>query len=121
MLLKFTRVIKSSCRAAHMRQAASAADLSQAGQVLGALEAQWQGGGPPSSQSQPVSYRPASSPGAAGGGWVQVAAKQLVGLYTSVWVRRALLPHVRGVQATTTATGFGGWAGNKGEQERNLR
>jgi hypothetical protein len=52
---------------------------------------------------------------------VQVAAKQLVGLYTSVWVRRALLPHVRGVQATTTATGFGGWAGNKGEQERNLR
>ena len=26
----------------------------------------------------------------------------MVGIYTSVWVRKALLPHIRGVQATCT-------------------
>lgn len=44
----------------------------------------------------------------------QVACKQLVGTYISVWVRTTLLPHVRGVQATHVATGFGGYLGNKG-------
>eukprot|EP00798_Chlamydomonas_sp_ICE-L_P027653 gene27653-7291_t len=46
--------------------------------------------------------------------YVQVAAKQMVGLYLSMWVRKDVLPHVRGVQATQVATGFGGWMGNKG-------
>ena len=38
----------------------------------------------------------------------------MVGLYLTVWVRKALLPHVKGVQVTATATGFGGYLGNKG-------
>ena len=46
--------------------------------------------------------------------YVQLVSKQMVGTYISVWVRKALLPHVRGVQATHVATGFGGMLGNKG-------
>ena len=34
----------------------------------------------------------------------------------SVWVRASLLPHIKGVQATDVATGFGGYLGNKGER-----
>ncbi|KAF5838127.1 hypothetical protein DUNSADRAFT_3377 [Dunaliella salina] len=46
--------------------------------------------------------------------YVQVASKQLVGLYLTIWVRAELLPHIKGVQATQVATGFGGYLGNKG-------
>ena len=38
----------------------------------------------------------------------------MVGLYLSVWVRKSLLPHVRGIQTAVVATGFGGYLGNKG-------
>ncbi len=44
----------------------------------------------------------------------QVAAKQMVGVYLSVWVRAGLLPHIRGVQATSVGTGVMGYLGNKG-------
>ncbi len=47
--------------------------------------------------------------------YVQVVSKQMVGLYLSVWVRKRMLPHVRGVQTAVVATGFGGYLGNKGE------
>ncbi|GFH22911.1 IPPc domain-containing protein, partial [Haematococcus lacustris] len=67
---------------------------------LGGLEAEVAG-----LSSQPVQAR---------GRYVQVAARQLVGTYLSVWVSRALLPHVRGVQSCSVATGFGGYLGNKG-------
>ncbi|KAL6758898.1 Endonuclease/exonuclease/phosphatase [Haematococcus lacustris] len=67
---------------------------------LGGLEAEVVG-----LSSQPVQAR---------GRYVQVAARQLVGTYLSVWVSRALLPHVRGVQSCSVATGFGGYLGNKG-------
>lgn len=60
-----------------------------------------------------------AQPGSGGpdaqGQYVQVASKQMVGLYISVWVRHTLLPVVRGVQVATVATGFGGYVGNKGE------
>ena len=45
---------------------------------------------------------------------VQVAAKQMVGVYLSVWVRRPLLQHIRGVQVTSIGTGVLGYLGNKG-------
>jgi hypothetical protein len=45
---------------------------------------------------------------------LQVAAKQMVGVYLSVWVRAGLLPHIRGVQATSVGTGIMGYLGNKG-------
>ena len=45
---------------------------------------------------------------------LQVAAKQMVGVYLSVWVRRGILPHVRGVQVTSVGTGMMGYLGNKG-------
>lgn len=47
--------------------------------------------------------------------YVQVASKQLVGLYLTVWAKAELLPHLKGLQATQVATGFGGYLGNKGE------
>ena len=39
----------------------------------------------------------------------------MVGLYLSVWVRKALAVHVRGIQTTSAATGWGGYLGNKGK------
>ena len=45
---------------------------------------------------------------------LQVAAKQMVGVYLSVWVRRGILAHVRGVQVTSIGTGMMGYLGNKG-------
>lgn len=45
---------------------------------------------------------------------MQVAAKQMVGLYLSVWVRGDLAPCIRGVQATSVGTGVMGYLGNKG-------
>lgn len=46
--------------------------------------------------------------------YVQILSKQLVGVYLSIWVRRRLLPHISGVQATTVATGVMGYLANKG-------
>ncbi|GLC60378.1 hypothetical protein PLESTB_001605900 [Pleodorina starrii] len=102
-------------------------------------ESKWQGGeasvdGPPVVADSSSS----SSTGAVGAGnggsgfsgrlagvgpeeYVQVASKQLVGVYLSVWVRRRLLPEVRGVQVTTVATGFGGYLGNKGAVAARMR
>ncbi len=44
----------------------------------------------------------------------QVAAKQMVGVYLSIWVRQSLLPHVHGTQVTSVGTGVLGYLGNKG-------
>lgn len=38
----------------------------------------------------------------------------MVGVYLSIWVRRALLPHVHGIQVTSIGTGVLGYLGNKG-------
>ena len=38
----------------------------------------------------------------------------MVGVYVSLWVRRALLKHIRGVQVTSIGTGVMGYLGNKG-------
>jgi hypothetical protein len=48
--------------------------------------------------------------------WVflQLVGKQMVGIYLSIWVRRALLRQIRGVQVTTIGTGIMGYLGNKG-------
>lgn len=45
---------------------------------------------------------------------LQVAGKQMVGVYLSVWARRSLLPHIHGVQMLSIATGALGYFGNKG-------
>ena len=39
----------------------------------------------------------------------------MVGVYLSVWVRRGILQHVRGVQVTYVGTGMMGYLGNKGQ------
>ena len=44
----------------------------------------------------------------------QVAAKQMVGIYLTVWVRRPLLQHIRGLQVACIGTGIMGYLGNKG-------
>lgn len=51
----------------------------------------------------------------------QVACKQLVGLYLSIWARKRIARHIRGVQATSAATGWGGYLGNKGAVAVRLR
>lgn len=53
--------------------------------------------------------------------YVQLVGKQMVGLYVSVWVRRRMLQFIRGVQATSVATGFGGYLGNKGAVAVRMR
>lgn len=53
--------------------------------------------------------------------YVQVACKQLVGLYLSIWARKRIARHIRGIQATTAATGWGGYLGNKGAVAVRLR
>lgn len=53
--------------------------------------------------------------------YVQVAAKQMVGIYLSVWVRRSLLLHIRGVQVTCIGTGGFGYLGNKGAVAVRMR
>ena len=50
----------------------------------------------------------------------QVAAKQMVGIYLSVWVRRPMLQHIRGVQVTSIGTGIMGYLGNKGAVECSI-
>jgi len=52
---------------------------------------------------------------------LQVACKQLVGLYLSIWARKRIARHIRGIQATTAATGWGGYLGNKGAVAVRLR
>lgn len=51
----------------------------------------------------------------------QVAAKQMVGLYLSVWVKRGLVPAIRGVQVTSVGTGVLGYLGNKGSVTLTLK
>lgn len=51
----------------------------------------------------------------------QVTCKQLVGAYLSIWARKRLARHIRGVQATTAGTGFGGYLGNKGAVAVRMR
>ncbi|MEW5306934.1 MAG: hypothetical protein WDW36_009363 [Sanguina aurantia] len=73
-----------------------------------------------------VGQGPESTPGLSagpedGGKYIQVACKQMVGTYISVWARKALLPHVKGVQVAYVATGFGGYLGNKGAVAVRLR
>lgn len=51
----------------------------------------------------------------------QVACKQLVGLYLSIWARKRVARHIRGIQATSAATGWGGYLGNKGAVAVRLR
>lgn len=50
----------------------------------------------------------------------QVAGKQMVGLYLSVWVSRSMLPNIRGVQVTSVGTGVMGYLGNKGQSAARL-
>jgi hypothetical protein len=52
---------------------------------------------------------------------LQVACKQLVGLYLSVWARKHVARNMRGIQATSAATGWGGYLGNKGAVAVRLR
>lgn len=44
----------------------------------------------------------------------------MVGVYLSVWVRRGILPHVRGVQVTYVGTGMMGYLGNKGRHTLHI-
>ncbi|KAL6770923.1 hypothetical protein ACKKBF_B33235 [Auxenochlorella protothecoides x Auxenochlorella symbiontica] len=53
--------------------------------------------------------------------FVQVAARQLVGIYLSIWVRASLLPHVHGIQILSVATGMMGYLGNKGAVAIRMR
>eukprot|EP00884_Botryococcus_braunii_P001968 jgi/Botrbrau1/11772/Bobra.0195s0097.1 len=53
--------------------------------------------------------------------YLQVAAKQMVGLYLSIWVKRGLVPHIRGVQVTSVGTGVLGYMGNKGAVAARMR
>ncbi|GIL53598.1 hypothetical protein Vafri_9213, partial [Volvox africanus] len=91
--------------------------------VIGTVRPGSTGGG-----ANPNPYRKVSAGGGSGGSgvhvdeeYVQVASKQLVGVYLSLWMRRRLLPEVRGVQVTTVATGFGGYLGNKGAVAARMR
>ena len=45
---------------------------------------------------------------------MQVAGKQMVGVYLTVWVHKRMLERIRGVQATSVYTGMRGLFGNKG-------
>jgi hypothetical protein len=44
-----------------------------------------------------------------------------VGLYLSVWARKRVARSMRGIQATSAATGWGGYLGNKGAVAVRLR
>lgn len=45
--------------------------------------------------------------------YFQVASRQLVGVYMSVWVRAELLGAISDVAISTVSTGWGGYLGNK--------
>lgn len=51
---------------------------------------------------------------------MQVAAKQMVGLYLGVWTTQAMLPQIRGLQVTAVGTGLMGYLGNKGDTCQHL-
>lgn len=42
-------------------------------------------------------------------------------MYLSIWARKRVARHIRGIQATTAATGWGGYLGNKGAVAVRLR
>lgn len=44
-----------------------------------------------------------------------------MGLYLSVWARKRVARSMRGIQATSAATGWGGYLGNKGAVAVRLR
>ncbi|GAX73188.1 hypothetical protein CEUSTIGMA_g641.t1 [Chlamydomonas eustigma] len=95
-----------------------------AGVITDNMESQWSGSLLPLGQhvSQRAGPDPSSSikgiDALTGDGneglYFQVACKQLVGLYLTVWVQKSLLPQVKGVQTAVVTTGFGGYLGNKG-------
>eukprot|EP00877_Chromochloris_zofingiensis_P012786 jgi/Chrzof1/7761/Cz02g35230.t1 len=113
---------------------------SQANQVVSAMDKMWAGGqeglvkGPggvnaageliersASAADQQARLQAAIESEEAEEAYVQVSCKQMVGLYLSVWARKRLARHIRGVQATLAATGFGGYLGNKGAVSIRLR
>jgi hypothetical protein len=51
----------------------------------------------------------------------QVACKQLVGLYLSVWARKRAARSMRAIETASAATGWGGYLGNKGAVAVRLR
>ncbi|KAH7297309.1 hypothetical protein KP509_26G064800 [Ceratopteris richardii] len=52
--------------------------------------------------------------------FIQIASKQLVGLFVSVWIRRDLYRHVRAVDVSTVSCGIMGYFGNKGSVSVSL-
>lgn len=46
--------------------------------------------------------------------FVQVAGKQLVGMYITIWASSSLVPSIRGVEVLAVGTGVLGFVGNKG-------
>jgi phosphatidylinositol-bisphosphatase len=44
-----------------------------------------------------------------------------VGVYLSIWARKRVARCIRGIQATSAATGWGGYLGNKGAVAVRLR
>ncbi|XP_059154099.1 inositol polyphosphate 5-phosphatase K-like isoform X2 [Physella acuta] len=52
--------------------------------------------------------------------YVKVKSRQLVGIFTIVYVKRSRLPWVTSVESELTKTGFGGYYGNKGASSIRL-
>ncbi|WIA30981.1 hypothetical protein OEZ86_001026 [Tetradesmus obliquus] len=98
----------------------------QAANVVGSMEKMWTGagtegagaarnGGAASAAQQQARLEQALASSEFGEDeYVQVVSKQLVGVYLTVWARKRTARHIRGVQTTSAATGFGGYLGNKG-------
>lgn len=113
--------------------AAYSAIASQAATVVGAMDKVWAGGsgledeggsqsGSADAQQQQARLAVALQSSEDGDDvYVQVACKQLVGLYLSVWARKRVARSMRGIQATSAATGWGGYLGNKGAVAVRLR
>uniref|UniRef100_A0A383VSK7 Rho-GAP domain-containing protein n=1 Tax=Tetradesmus obliquus TaxID=3088 RepID=A0A383VSK7_TETOB len=105
----------------------------QAANVVGSMEKMWTGagtegagaagnGGAASAAQQQARLEQALASSEFGEDeYVQVVSKQLVGVYLTVWARKRTARHVRGVQTTSAATGFGGYLGNKGAVAARLR
>ncbi|KAF8068242.1 Ocrl [Scenedesmus sp. PABB004] len=97
---------------------------SQAASVVGAMDKVWAGGGAGGGEDAAQQARLALALESAEDGddvYVQVACKQLVGVYVSLWARKATARCIRGVEAAAAATGFGGYLGNKGAAALRLR
>ncbi|WIA30978.1 hypothetical protein OEZ86_001026 [Tetradesmus obliquus] len=105
----------------------------QAANVVGSMEKMWTGagtegagaarnGGAASAAQQQARLEQALASSEFGEDeYVQVVSKQLVGVYLTVWARKRTARHIRGVQTTSAATGFGGYLGNKGAVAVRLR